>query len=234
MPTRPHRRTLPPKPARPRPREHETEGSASCLRDERPSTATLDLSLVLHQRTPGREPALDRVPPRDPIALAEPPAEVDLFPPAVRPEVDEPTVHILHLDPELGHFAEQRLDLAGHRRARPRVIRRLPPLQVLEQRPHARQQRLGLGAGELRHILTLRRETEGPMATFVLLTKVTPAGVKTLQANPRRIKEVNKEIEATGARVVAQYATLGRYDFVNVVGAKEAGRMGRGSVGRGG
>ena len=51
------------------------------------------------------------------------------------------------------------------------------------------------------------------MATFVLLTKVTPAGVKTLQANPRRIKEVNKEIEAQGARVVAQYATLGRYDF---------------------
>src|SRR6202158_1427807 len=68
------------------------------------------------------------------------------------------------------------------------------------------------------------------MATFVLLTKVTPAGVKTLQANPRRIKEVNKEIEAQGARVVAQYATLGRYDFVNVVEAKDAESMARGSV----
>src|ERR1700704_2182172 len=67
---------------------------------------------------------------------------------------------------------------------------------------------------------------EGPMATFVLLTKVTPAGVKTLQANPRRIKEVNKEIEAQGARVVAQYATLGRYDFVNVVEAKDGETMG--------
>ncbi|MEA2663043.1 MAG: hypothetical protein QOH08_2615 [Chloroflexota bacterium] len=68
------------------------------------------------------------------------------------------------------------------------------------------------------------------MATFVLLTKVTAAGVKTLQANPRRIKEVNKEIEAQGARVVAQYATLGRYDFVNVVEAKDAEAMAKVSV----
>ena len=59
------------------------------------------------------------------------------------------------------------------------------------------------------------------MATYVLLTKVTAAGVKTLQSNPRRIKEVNKDVEALGARVVAQYATLGRYDFVNIVEAKD-------------
>ena len=68
------------------------------------------------------------------------------------------------------------------------------------------------------------------MATFVLLTKVTATGVKTLQANPRRIKEVNKEIEAQGARVIAQYATLGRYDFVNVVEAKDAETIARVSV----
>src|SRR3989442_178700 len=56
------------------------------------------------------------------------------------------------------------------------------------------------------------RSSMGPggsaVATYVLLTKVTAAGVKTLQANPRRIKEVNKEIETLGARVIAQYATL--------------------------
>ena len=68
------------------------------------------------------------------------------------------------------------------------------------------------------------------MATYVLLTKVTAAGVKTLQSNPRRIKEVNKDVEALGARVVAQYATLGRYDFVNVVEAKDADTMARVSV----
>jgi uncharacterized protein with GYD domain len=59
------------------------------------------------------------------------------------------------------------------------------------------------------------------MATYVLLTRVTSAGVKTIQSNPRRIKEVNREIEALGCRIVAQYATLGRYDFVNIVEAKD-------------
>ena len=68
------------------------------------------------------------------------------------------------------------------------------------------------------------------MATYVLLTKVSASGVKTIQANPRRIKEVNREIEALGARVVAQYATLGRYDFVNIVEAKDAETMARVSV----
>jgi uncharacterized protein with GYD domain len=68
------------------------------------------------------------------------------------------------------------------------------------------------------------------MATYVLLTRVSADGLKTLQANPRRIKEVNKEIEALGARVVAQYATLGRDDFVNIVEAKDVETIARISV----
>lgn len=68
------------------------------------------------------------------------------------------------------------------------------------------------------------------MATYVLLTKVSAAGIKTLQANPRRIKEVNREIEQQGARVIAQYATLGRYDFVNIVEAKDNETIARVSV----
>ena len=68
------------------------------------------------------------------------------------------------------------------------------------------------------------------MATYVLLTKVSAAGIKTIQSSPRRIKEVNKEIEALGARVVAQYATLGRYDFVNIVEAKDNETIARLSV----
>src|SRR2546426_12615194 len=71
------------------------------------------------------------------------------------------------------------------------------------------------------------------VATYVLPTKVPPAGVKTLQPTPRRIKVVNKEIEALGARVVAQYATLGRYDFVNIVEAKDNETIARVSVGLG-
>ena len=68
------------------------------------------------------------------------------------------------------------------------------------------------------------------MATYILLTKITPSGVKTLQSKPTRVKEVNQEIEAQGARVIAQYATLGRYDFVNVIEAKDAETMARVSV----
>ncbi len=68
------------------------------------------------------------------------------------------------------------------------------------------------------------------MATYVLLTKVSSAGIKTLQSNPRRIKEVNREIEAQGCRVVAQYATLGRYDFVNIVEARDTETIARVSV----
>src|SRR5574341_1112763 len=66
-----------------------------------------------------------------------------------------------------------------------------------------------------------RAAEEAHMATYVLLTRVTSAGVKTIQSNPRRIKEVNSEIESRGCRIVAQYATLGRYDFVNIVEAKD-------------
>lgn len=59
------------------------------------------------------------------------------------------------------------------------------------------------------------------MATYIMLSTLTDEGRKTVKSNPHRIKEVNKEIEAMGAKVVAQYAVLGPYDFVNVVEAKD-------------
>ena len=68
------------------------------------------------------------------------------------------------------------------------------------------------------------------MPLYVLLTKVTTAGIKTIKENPARIKEVNKEVEARGARVLAQYATLGRYDFVNIVEAHDNEAIARVSV----
>jgi len=52
-----------------------------------------------------------------------------------------------------------------------------------------------------------------------MLTTLTDEGRKTITANPGRIKEVNKEVEAMGAKVVAQYAVLGPYDFINIVEA---------------
>jgi uncharacterized protein with GYD domain len=59
------------------------------------------------------------------------------------------------------------------------------------------------------------------MPTYVLLSTLTPEGVQTIKNNPGRIREVNKEIEQLGASVKAQWAVLGRFDFVNVVEAPD-------------
>ena len=52
-----------------------------------------------------------------------------------------------------------------------------------------------------------------------MLTTLTDEGRKTIKENPERIKEVNKEVAAMGAKVLAQYAVLGPYDFVNILEA---------------
>ncbi|HEV8632969.1 MAG TPA: GYD domain-containing protein [Chloroflexota bacterium] len=59
------------------------------------------------------------------------------------------------------------------------------------------------------------------MATFVLLSALTDEGAKTIKQNPGRIKEVNRELEQMGVRVVNQWAVLGAYDFVNIVEAPD-------------
>jgi uncharacterized protein with GYD domain len=65
------------------------------------------------------------------------------------------------------------------------------------------------------------------MPTYVMLSTLTPEGVQTIKNNPSRIKEVNREIEQLGASVRAQWAVLGRFDFVNVVEAPDEQTMAR-------
>ncbi len=57
------------------------------------------------------------------------------------------------------------------------------------------------------------------MAIFIMLTNLTDEGRKTVKGNPERIKEVNKEVEAMGVKVLAQYVLMGPYDFVNILEA---------------
>ena len=59
------------------------------------------------------------------------------------------------------------------------------------------------------------------MPMYILLSTLTPEGRKTIKENAERIREVNKEIEAFGAKVLTQYAVLGPYDFVNIVEAPD-------------
>jgi uncharacterized protein with GYD domain len=68
------------------------------------------------------------------------------------------------------------------------------------------------------------------MPTYVMLTNLTADGVRTLKNNPGRVAEVNKEVEQIGAKVVAQYATLGQYDFITIVEAPDEQTMAKVSV----
>ncbi len=68
------------------------------------------------------------------------------------------------------------------------------------------------------------------MPTYVMLSNLTPEGRKTIKNNPQRILEVNSEIEQLGARVVAQWATLGHFDFINIVEAPGDAEMCRVSL----
>ncbi len=57
------------------------------------------------------------------------------------------------------------------------------------------------------------------MPLYIMLSKLTVWGRKTVKERPERIKEVNKEIEKYGVKLLEQYAVLGPYDFVNIVEA---------------
>ena len=57
------------------------------------------------------------------------------------------------------------------------------------------------------------------MSLYIMMSTLTDEGRKTVKTNPLRIKEVNKEVEAMGVKIISQYVTLGQYDFINVLEA---------------
>jgi uncharacterized protein with GYD domain len=59
------------------------------------------------------------------------------------------------------------------------------------------------------------------MPTYLMLSTLTEKGVQTLHANPGRLREVNRDVEEMGGKVLHQWAALGEYDFVNVVEAPD-------------
>jgi uncharacterized protein with GYD domain len=68
------------------------------------------------------------------------------------------------------------------------------------------------------------------MPIYILLSSLSTQGVQTLKSNPDRLREVNHDVEELGARVLHQWATLGEYDFVNVVEAPDIQTVARVSV----
>ena len=59
------------------------------------------------------------------------------------------------------------------------------------------------------------------MSLYALLSTLTPHGRASLHANPERIDAVNEEIGRFNCQVIAQYALLGRYDFLTVIEAPD-------------
>jgi uncharacterized protein with GYD domain len=68
------------------------------------------------------------------------------------------------------------------------------------------------------------------MPTYILLSRLSQQGVATLKANPARLLEVNRDVEELGARVLHQWATLGEFDFVNVIEAPDTATVARVSI----
>jgi uncharacterized protein with GYD domain len=68
------------------------------------------------------------------------------------------------------------------------------------------------------------------MPTYLMLSTLTEKGVQTLNANPARLREVNRDVEEMGAKVLHQWASLGEYDFVNVIEAPDDVTIARISV----
>lgn len=57
------------------------------------------------------------------------------------------------------------------------------------------------------------------MSIYLMLTTLTDKGRNALQENPEMIREINKEVEFMGVKILDQYALLGQYDFVNILEA---------------
>ena len=60
------------------------------------------------------------------------------------------------------------------------------------------------------------------MPKYLMLSTLSDQGLQTLRANPDRLREVNKDVEELGARVLHQWFVLGPHDFVNIVEAESS------------
>jgi uncharacterized protein with GYD domain len=60
------------------------------------------------------------------------------------------------------------------------------------------------------------------MSKYLMLSTLSEQGLQTLRANPDRLREVNKDVEEIGAKVLHQWFLLGPHDFVNIVEAESS------------
>lgn len=68
------------------------------------------------------------------------------------------------------------------------------------------------------------------MPTYIVLSRLSEQGLQTLRANPDRLRQVNRDVEELGAKVLQQWFMLGPYDFLNIVEAPDAATIARLSI----
>jgi uncharacterized protein with GYD domain len=68
------------------------------------------------------------------------------------------------------------------------------------------------------------------MPKYLMLSTLSEQGLQTLRANPDRLREVNKDVEELGAKVIHQWFLLGPHDFVNIIEADGASVIAKVSV----
>ena len=68
------------------------------------------------------------------------------------------------------------------------------------------------------------------MPKYLMLSQLSEQGLQTLRANPERVREVNKDVEELGVKVLHQWFVLGPHDFVNIIEAPDASAIAKVSV----
>lgn len=68
------------------------------------------------------------------------------------------------------------------------------------------------------------------MPTYAMLSTLGPGGWATVRETPDRIRAVVEEVESMGLTVVAQYALMGQWDFLNIIEAPDEATMARAAV----
>ena len=68
------------------------------------------------------------------------------------------------------------------------------------------------------------------MPTYIMLATLTPRASRPSRTTPRASGRSTSEVEQLGASVKAQWATIGRYDFVSVVEGPDETTMARVSL----
>jgi uncharacterized protein with GYD domain len=65
---------------------------------------------------------------------------------------------------------------------------------------------------------------------YVMLTTLGPDGWSTVREQPERIREVTREVEGMGVKVIAQFGLLGQWDFLNVIEAPDEATLARAAI----